>query len=138
MQAASELVGVGTIVASLVFVGMQLQQDRELAQVSTYGSVVESANALAELVQAHSDVWVRGLNGEELTPAELAIFRSMVRAVVDRYVNFNIRWTAYANPRLVPEEHFRNFAQPRIDSNWPKVDFLEWSSVIFSLRSALC
>jgi len=80
-RSAAELIGVSAIVASLVFVGIQVQQDRDLAQVSTFVSIADSANALSELVQAHSDVWVRGLNGDELTKSELAVFISMVQAV---------------------------------------------------------
>ena len=106
----AEAIGIAAIVVSLVFVGIQLQQDRLLAQVSSFGSTIESANALAELVQSHSQLWVRGLNGEELTEAELAVFMSMIRAVESRYMNFFIRWQAAGVESLDPETHIRIFA----------------------------
>jgi hypothetical protein len=105
-----ELVGIAAIVLSLVFVGIQLQQDRELNQVSSFGSMQESANALSELVQEHSDVWVRGLKGEDLTDAETSIFSSMIRAVEARYMNFIIRWQAADSDLFDPEAHARGFA----------------------------
>jgi hypothetical protein len=106
----AETIGIMAIVVSLVFVGIQLQQDRQLAQVSSFGSTTESANALAELVQSHSQVWVRGLDDEELTDAELAVFMSMIRAVESRYMNFIIRWQAAGVESLDPETHVRIFA----------------------------
>ena len=105
-----ELVGIAAIVISLVFVGIQLQQDRDLAQVSSFGSTAESANALSELVQGNSEVWVRGLNGEELTDAEWAVFMSVIRAVESRYMNFIIRWQASGDDRFDPEIHARIYA----------------------------
>jgi len=109
-KTVAESIGIAAIVISLVFVGIQLQQDRDLAQVSSYGSVVESANGLSELVQGDSEVWVRGLNGEELTDAELAVFMSMIRAVDHRYMNFIVRWRASSDERFDPETHARIFA----------------------------
>jgi hypothetical protein len=109
-RTVAESIGITAIVISLVFVGVQLQQDRDLAQVSTFGSTTESANALSELVQNHSEVWVRGLIGEELTDAEMAIFVSIVRAVESRYMNFIVRWQASSHEKFDPEVHARNFA----------------------------
>jgi hypothetical protein len=104
-----ELVGVAAIVASLLFVGIQLQQDRELTTVATYGSVTESNNALAELVQNHSDLSVRGLDGKELTDSENAIFFSMIHAVESHYLNFIIRWSA-ASMGADPEARAQMYA----------------------------
>ena len=97
-----ELVGVAAIVASLVFVGFQLRQDRELMTVATFGSVTESINSLSELVQNRSELWVRGLDGEELTDPENAIFMSMVSAVETHYINFLVRWSAAGNESRTP------------------------------------
>lgn len=109
-KSTAELIGMIAIVSSLVFVGVQLQQDRELTQVSTFGSVVESNNALAGLIQAQSDVWVRGLDGDELTNSEKAIFSSMVQAVQSHYTNLMLRWTAGTTGRLDPQVAAQNLA----------------------------
>ena len=109
-RTVAESIGISAIVVSLVFVGIQLQQDRDLTQVSTFGSMTESASALSELVQNDSEVWVRGLIGEELTDAEKAIFMSLVRAVEARYMNWIVRWQAAGDERFDSEIHARNFA----------------------------
>lgn len=109
-RTVAELIGVMAIVISLVFVGLQLRQDRDLAQVSSFGSMTESANALSDLVHNDSEVWVRGLKGEELTDAETAIFMSLVRAVEARYMNWIVRWQSTGEERFNPNIHARNFA----------------------------
>ena len=109
-KSIAELIGISAIVVSLIFVGIQLQQDRDLAQVASYGSVTESTNGLSELVQNNSDVWVRGLNGEDLDDAESAVFISIVRAVEQRYMNFFVRWRASRAEELDPQLHIRQFA----------------------------
>jgi len=105
-----EMVGVAAIVASLIFVGVQINQDRQLTTVSSFGSVVESSNALSALVQNHSELWVRGLDGEELTDSEYAIFISMVRAVENHYTNLYIRWASAGSEIRTPESLDQNFA----------------------------
>jgi len=110
-KSIAELIGMSAIVVSLVFVGIQLQQDRDLAQVSSYGSVAESTNGLSELVQNNSEVWVRGLNGEELSDQESAVFMSIIRAVEHRYMNFIVRWRASRRQEILdPQNHVRQFA----------------------------
>lgn len=109
-KTTAEFIGIIAIVVSLVFVGLQLQQDRDLTQVSSFGSMTESANALSELVQNDSEVWVKGLKGEELTDAETAIFMSLVRAVEARYMNWIVRWQSTGEESFNPAIHARNFA----------------------------
>lgn len=109
-KTVAEFIGVMAIVVSLVFVGLQLRQDRDLTQVSSFGSMTESANALSDLVHNDSEVWVRGLKGEDLTDAEMAIFMSLVRAVEARYMNWIVRWQSTGEERFAPEIHARNFA----------------------------
>ena len=109
-KALIEILGAAAIVASLVFVGFQLQQDRQIMTVSTIGSITESHNALSELVQNHSELWVRGLDGEELTDSEGAIFISMVSAVEAHYINYMIRWSAADNESRNPESLAQRYA----------------------------
>jgi hypothetical protein len=97
MRAASwrdivEFFGITAIVASLIFVGLQIQQDQGIAIADTYGSLPESAANLAELVMGESDVWRRGLDGEELADLEQVRFLAMLRAVQLHISNIHIRW----------------------------------------------
>ena len=45
-KGTAELIGIAAIVASLIFVGMQLRQEQAIAIVDTYGSIVESNEAV--------------------------------------------------------------------------------------------
>ena len=81
----AELVGIAAIVASLIFVGLQMKQAQEIAyselDVSLLGIQAESTN----LISTNSDVWVRGNAGEELSSAEAAVFNNLVALL-------NTRW----------------------------------------------
>ena len=87
----AELVGTVTVVASLVFVGLQLQQTRQQLEQegkvaltemnSTHvANVIESDNAVIQNV----DIWLRGNAGEELSPAEQEIHTRLVRMANDK------------------------------------------------------
>jgi len=88
----AELVGIGAIVASLVFVGMQLRQEQAIAIVDTYESVVESNAAVLGLIGEHPDIWEKGLLGDELSTSDKIIFSGMVRAVFSRHAHMYIRF----------------------------------------------
>jgi hypothetical protein len=87
-----EFLGITAIVASLIFVGFQIQQDQEIAIADTYGSIPESAANLAELVMSESDVWRRGLDGEELPNEDQVKFLALLSAVQLHISNIHIRW----------------------------------------------
>jgi len=48
--------GISAIVASLIFVGLQMQQEQEIAIVDTYGSPTDSSENIAGLVERNADV----------------------------------------------------------------------------------
>lgn len=73
----AELIGIAAIVASLVFVGFQLRQDQHIAQAQVFSDYGESHTAWVELVTTNADVWVRGLNADELSNTEAAQFDAM-------------------------------------------------------------
>ncbi len=77
----AELMGMVAIVASLVFVGFQFQQDREIALneggLSLLSSEVEVGNALND----HADIWTKANAGIELSDVEAFIFGNLVHSV---------------------------------------------------------
>jgi hypothetical protein len=79
----AELVGITAIVASLVFVGLQMMQARDIAisdgNLANAANKVERNNAILE----HPDVWARGSAGEELNEADAVIFRYLVQNTID-------------------------------------------------------
>ena len=80
----AELVGIAAIVASLIFVGVQLQQDRSIAQAAVFSESENSVNNLAELIANNSEIWVKGLKGESLAEYELAAFENIFWALHTR------------------------------------------------------
>jgi len=75
----AELVGILAIVASLVFVGLEMRQSREIAigegNLANAALQIERNNAII----GNSDVWVRGNTGVHLTEAEIVVFENLVR-----------------------------------------------------------
>ena len=101
-----ELIGIGAIIASLIFVGLQLRQEQEIAIVDTYGAVTETDINLSILVSQDMASWQRGLEGEEQTADEQAIFIGLLVAVASQYQRIFIRWIRLGpgNPDNVASE----------------------------------
>ena len=80
----AELAGIAAIVASLIFVGLQMKQEQEIAyselDVSLLAIQAESTN----LISTNSEIWVRGNAGEELSPSETAVFSNMITLLNNR------------------------------------------------------
>ena len=88
-----ELIGIAAIVASLVFVGMQIRQEQEIAIVDTYGELSQSQIDLIFEIGEQMEVWKRGLDGEKLTEEELDRFAVSAAAVTEFHQRMFIRWT---------------------------------------------
>ena len=75
----AELNGIAAIVGSLSFVGLQMQQAKEIALndagFNRVGSAIEEYNARFE----YADIWVGGNAGEELDRVEAMIYKGLVR-----------------------------------------------------------
>ena len=88
-----QVIGIFAVVLSLIFVGLQMRQEQEIAIVDTYGSVAEAQMNLSVLVGENMGVWKRGLEDEELTEDESGKFAGLVAAVWSHYQRYFIRWT---------------------------------------------
>lgn len=73
-----QVVGLFGVIASLIFVGLQMKQDRAIATAD--GDLANAANKIERntAVLEHPDIWARGLSGAELTEREAVIFRNLV------------------------------------------------------------
>jgi hypothetical protein len=80
----AELIGIVAIVASLVFVGMQLRQSQRIALAEVEGTVTTASIEMASLMSDNSEVWHRGIAGEELDASEARVFEGIVIALSDR------------------------------------------------------
>ena len=81
----AELLGIAAIVASLVFVGVQLRQDQKIAEAQIHLGATANVAAITQLIADNQSVWRRGLVGEDLTPDERATFNAIARAIYQRH-----------------------------------------------------
>jgi hypothetical protein len=82
-----QLVGMTTIVASLIFVGLQLRQSEHAAVAELSQSSVARGVEMSTLTAEYSEIWLRACAGEELSPPE----RLIANSIYFRYFqdNFN-------------------------------------------------
>ena len=75
----AELVGIAAVVASLVFVGLQMKQASDIAQnevtLGVYATSVDIINEMNE----YADIWVRGSRGDELDETEAFVFAGLMQ-----------------------------------------------------------
>ena len=74
----AELVGIVAIVASLIFVGLQMQQDQRIAVGETLGGFVPSLTDLQMQSTEHAEILSKAARNEELSDAELVVLRQLV------------------------------------------------------------
>ena len=89
----AELVGIGAIVGTLIFVGLQVRQDQQIAIATTFSTSIEAISNLATLIETNSETWKKGLDGEELSAVDEIEFLAMVATVeayqLNRYIRFD-------------------------------------------------
>ena len=81
----AELIAISAILASLIFVGLQLNQAEVIARSEMRSALLDNWIEVNNAVIAHPDIWVRGNAGEELEPAEAAVFSLQVVNVNDYF-----------------------------------------------------
>ncbi len=93
----AELIGIAAIVASLIFVGLQMRQDQSIAIADTRSALTESAQSIAELIQDNPDLWKRGLDRDELNGNEEVEFLAMARVVHQLHFNHWLRFERFGH-----------------------------------------
>jgi hypothetical protein len=97
-----QVVGLFALVASLIFVGFQIRQDRSIAVVESMASRADAVSELADMVGNNEDLWIRGLTGVELSVSEQATFHAMTEAVESHFVSM---WRRYQDIGGGPPEN---------------------------------
>jgi len=80
----AELVGIAAIVASLIFVGVQVQQDRQIAQAQAAADMLENGLESRANINQFAHVLVKGNSGAQLDQTESMILRNIVQNEEDR------------------------------------------------------
>ena len=79
LNEVAELVGIGAIVASLIFVGLQLKQASDIAKnevtLGIYATSVDINNEMSE----YADIWIRGSRGDELNETDAFVFGNLMQ-----------------------------------------------------------
>jgi len=74
----AELIGIGAIVASLVFVGLEMRQSRDIAMSELLLAYMQASEDARRDLNDHMDLWVRANNGEEISIEGAAIIANLV------------------------------------------------------------
>jgi hypothetical protein len=103
----AEIVGVVAIVASLIFVGLQMQQEQQIAIADTYASPAESVGTLADLIGQYPEAWIHGLNGDDMSPEDRLRFQAIVEAVDTHFFNMYLRfyWLEIGDPQVITQSY---------------------------------
>lgn len=89
-KSIAELVGIAAIVASLVFVGVQLRQDRQIAYAEAVADLLENRLETRSIISEYAHVLAKGNSGADLDEAESMIIRNIVQSERDRI--FLLTW----------------------------------------------
>ena len=79
----AEFVGISAIVASLIFVGLQMRQSQDIA--ISDGNLANAANRIERnaFIAANPEIWHNGNAGKELSDIDAVVFTSMVQSMHD-------------------------------------------------------
>ncbi len=72
-----QVIGIFALVASLVFVGLQIKQTQEIGQGEAAAAVLESTNSFRSTIIENVDVWRKGCMGAELGEIDQTKFAKM-------------------------------------------------------------
>jgi hypothetical protein len=78
-----EGIGMSAIIASLLFVGLQLRQAQEIATAEGYLEILSIRNEIGNSIKAEVSVWNKGLSGVDLSRDEAVVFAVLINQIND-------------------------------------------------------
>ena len=123
--------GLFGVIASLVFVGLQMKLDRQIALSGVISVAAESSKYWAELVNSNADIWVDGLAGGELNPVEFQRFNALADAF---FLRWQAAWTRAGElapslrNRFSREAALYIHGYPGLEAYW--VRRMQWESIV--------
>ena len=85
-KGTAELVGLTAIVASLIFVGLQMRQDQEIAEAQAYIDASAVVTDLNQYLENNKEIWIKGLDGAELSLEDKLSFHMLCRSIYLRKI----------------------------------------------------
>ena len=130
----AELVGIAAIVASLIFVGLQMKQASDIAQnevsLGIYATSVDINNEMNE----RADIWIRGSRGDDLDETEAFVFSNLMQNLNnDAFFARYMRMQLGEDARLITEVH--NFARILHENPGARNAWFEWQSAYQPYRA---
>ena len=104
-----QVAGLFGVLGGLVFVGLQLSLDRQLALIEGTEAATSNRQYWAELVNTNAEVWVKGLAGDRLSATEAARFDALASARQMSYLN-NYSRAGRGGSDQLPERYVIDFA----------------------------
>lgn len=80
-----EAIGFLVLIASLIFVGLQVRQDHTIARAQNAADFDDTMIEYARVINANRDVWIKGLEGAELSTQDQVTFESVAFAVWQKF-----------------------------------------------------
>ena len=88
-------IGIMAVVASLIFLGLQVRQERNVAAGQYAYDWLAAKSELTGLIIENNGIWMRGLKGEELSEEDSVTFN----ALASNFIGFQV--ARYRNRMLV-------------------------------------
>jgi len=86
-----EAIGFVALIASLVFVGLQIRQDHTIARAQDAADFDDTMIEYARVINENRDVWVKGLEGAELSTLDQVAFESVAFTVWQKFNGLYLR-----------------------------------------------
>jgi len=134
-----QVAGLAGVIASLVFVGLQLKQDRQFALSEAMTEAAESSKYWAELLSGNAEIWTKGIAGKPLTDVESQVFDALADAF---FLRWQAAWVrviqheqgASAANRFAREAALHIYSKPGLQSYWSRR--MAWTSLVSDKSSA--
>ena len=96
----AELVGIAAIVASLMFVGLEMRQSHQLAMAEQQGAQIPQAHLVHQLLIQNSAIVMKLNDGRPLTDEEQFIANQMMTTMRSNYFFRYRRWDLLDHPAV--------------------------------------
>lgn len=80
-----EAIGFLTLISSLIFVGLQIKQDHTIARAEVASNFNATMIEYAHVINSNRDVWLRGLEGAELSLPDQVAFETVAFIVWQKF-----------------------------------------------------
>jgi len=118
-----QVIGLFGVLGGLIFVGVQLRLDRQVALRSGVEEATTAVMYWAELVAAYPEAWRKGASGDRLTPDETVQFEALAEALaIHRYSAWNRNTQVGVQPpeRFIGEAALDFYTNPGLLAWWQR------------------